>query len=69
MVERITNPHRPVQLTHGLYRIPDGHIVPNPPRPTPAPEPEPAAPTRYEWRVFWTTVAVVALGVLIGVLR
>lgn len=66
MVERITDPHRPVQLTHGLYRIPDGHIVPNPPGPTPAPEP---VPTRYEWRVFWLTLTVVALGVLIGVLR
>ena len=64
MVERITNPHRPVQLTPGCYRIPDGHVVPNPPRPAPEP-----APTRYERRVFWMTVAVVALGVVIGVLR
>ena len=62
MIERITDPHRPVSLRNGTGRIPDGREVPQPPRPAPA-------PNRYEWRVFWLTLAVVALGVLIGVLR
>lgn len=66
MVERITDPHRPVQLSPGCYRIPDGHIVPQPPPAEPDPEP---APTSYEWRVFWMGLAVVLLGVVIGAVR
>ena len=57
MVERITDPHHPVSLRHSCHRIPDGHIVPNPPRP----ETEPtsvsvgitvrSAATRLAWAV------------------
>lgn len=65
MVERITDPHRPVRI-NGIGRIPDGRPgpcgVPQPPLPEPT-------PTRYEWRVFWMAFAVVVLGVVIGALR
>ncbi|OKI47323.1 hypothetical protein [Micromonospora sp. CB01531] len=65
MIERSSA--TPLEMTPGCYRIPDGHVVPNPPHPAPQP-----APTGYDCRLRRTVLAclvVVALGVLIGVLR
>lgn len=61
MVERITGPTPTPSCRHAVGRLADGDTVPHR-LPTPA-------PTRYEWRVFWLTLAVVALGVLLRVLR
>ncbi|HEY9415004.1 MAG TPA: hypothetical protein VIQ30_09625 [Pseudonocardia sp.] len=62
MVERITGPTPVPSLRNCTGRLTDGDTVPQPHRPGPA-------PTRHEWRVFWLALAVVVLGVLIGVLR
>ena len=53
-----TDRFRPLQMTPGCYRIPDGHIVPNPPRPTPEPLPASYYPPHRGGLV--TTIAVCA---------
>lgn len=70
MPERISTAH--LEMTPGCYRIPDGHVVPNPPRP-PRPAPAPVRPDRRLHRTVLACLAVIALvivgrAVLIGVL-
>lgn len=57
MVERITDPHKPVQV-HGYGRIADGDVVRQPPRPV-------APPTRREYLIASLAVAVVVLAVVL----
>ena len=59
MVERITDPHRPV-VVHGTGRIPDGQGVPQPP----AAPPPPVTFTERVWAVVFVGVvlAAIALG-------
>lgn len=55
-------------LTWPGGRIPDGHIVPNPPRPVPPPEPAP--PVTYAER-WWAAlfIGLVLAAFVIGALR
>ena len=39
MVERITDPHKPVRVSHYTHRIPDGDRVERPLSPQAAPQP------------------------------
>lgn len=77
MVERTTDPHHPVQLPHGLYRIPDGQVVPHPSRPVPhtdrladddrAPQPPPVTYAERWWAALF--IGIVLAAFVIGALR
>ena len=64
MVERITDPHRPVQI-HGTGRLPDGQNGPCG-VPQPATPPPPSDHTRA---TVLACLLVVALAVVIGALQ
>lgn len=68
MQERISTTRYPLEMTPGCYRIPDGHVVPHPPRHLPPAEQPP--PVTYAER-WWAAVfvglvlAAIAVGQLI----
>lgn len=57
-----------VDLMPGCSRIPDGHIVPNPPRTEPEPEyaPEPETPVTFAergWAAVYVGIVVAAIAI------